>query len=255
MEDPGAVRRAVRNHASDVVINCAAYTAVDRAETDQDRCFAVNTAAPIVLAEEAQRSGSLLVHYSSDYVFDGQSARPYLETDTPHPLNVYGQSKAAADREIASACSRFVILRSSWVFSSYGSNFVTTIIRLARERDDLRVVSDQVGSPTSARYLAALTTTLVGLHLRAPEKAPRGLFHAVSSGSTSWYEFARAIVEEDAAAHGRLPSRVTRVTSSEFGARARRPAYSVLDTAKLRSDLGITPPDWRSQLSDVLTEI
>jgi dTDP-4-dehydrorhamnose reductase len=255
LEDLPAVRRVFRRHEPSVVINCAAFTAVDRAEGDRSRCFAVNADAPVVIGEEAERAGSLFIHYSSDYVFDGRGSRPYVEADATSPLNVYGESKAAADLAIPRICSRFVILRAGWIFGAYGSNFVKTMLRLARERDELRVVDDQIGSPTSARFVAATTAKVIDLHLRSPSTAPTGLFHSTLRGSTTWYGFARAILESDASARRRPPKRIIPITTHEFGAAARRPAYSVLDSAELQRVLATPIPDWTSELADTMNAI
>jgi dTDP-4-dehydrorhamnose reductase len=255
LENAAALRAVCRRYHPSVIINCAAYTAVDRAEDDRERCFAVNAHAPAIFAEEAERIGALLVHYSSDYVFDGSLSRPYVETDELRPLNVYGESKAAADRVIPQSCSRFVIIRGGWIFSAYGSNFVTTMLRLAREREEIRVVDDQIGSPTSARHIAEVTARVVDLHLRSPSTAPVGLFHANSGGEVTWYAFSRAILESREASSQRALKRIVPITTADFGARAPRPAYSVLDSRKLQQVVEMPVPEWRAELDAVLSEI
>ncbi|HEX6266246.1 MAG TPA: dTDP-4-dehydrorhamnose reductase, partial [Burkholderiales bacterium] len=187
LTDADRIAAVVRGASPEVIVNAAAYTAVDRAESEPDAAFSVNASAPRLLAEEAARLGALLVHYSTDYVFDGEKAGPYAEDDTPRPLNVYGASKLAGERAIAAAGCRHLILRTSWVYGPHGSNFMRTILRAARERPELRVVDDQWGAPTSSTALARATARLLPSH-------PEGLYHITAAGKTTWYGFARAIV-------------------------------------------------------------
>jgi dTDP-4-dehydrorhamnose reductase len=257
LEDASAIRKTIRRHAPAAIVNAAAYTAVDKAESDRARCFAVNADAPVVIAEQAARAGVLLIHYSTDYVFDGRNAVPYLETDTVAPLNVYGESKAAAERGIAALGGNYVILRTSWVFSSTGTNFVRTILRLAAEREGLRVVDDQVGSPTSAQFIAEVTGEILRRELDPSNKdrLDRGLYHLSSSGTTSWYGFARQILEDWPNRSSLAAKTIVPIASSELNQPARRPAVSVLDTGKLRAALNLSIPTWKEQLDGVLGEI
>jgi dTDP-4-dehydrorhamnose reductase len=228
----------------DVVVNAAAYTAVDRAEDDVEAAFRANAEAPAAIAAACADCDALLVHYSTDYVFDGTATRPYREADSTAPLGVYGASKLAGEQRIQAGSARHQIFRTAWVYSTHGRNFLRTMLRLAAERDELRVVADQVGSPTSARLIADTTAQI----LAQPTKAS-GLWHLTATGETSWHGFAQAIVER-AQARGllaRAPT-VVPIASTEYPTRARRPAYSRLDTSRLESDFGIQLHDWHAGL-------
>ena len=242
--DAAAVARTVRAAAPDFIVNAAAYTAVDRAEAERDAAFAINGEAPGVLAAEARRAGAVLIHYSTDYVFDGNRTTPYDESAPTAPLNVYGASKLAGEEAIARAGAIALILRTSWVYSRHGANFLTTMQRLARERDGLRVVADQVGVPNWTRALARATATLVGRG-RNDLAARAGLYHLSAGGSTTWYEFACAIVGDSGV-------RVTPITTVDYPTPARRPAYGVLDSSRFARTFGFALPDWRTLLDDCL---
>jgi dTDP-4-dehydrorhamnose reductase len=239
LADPDAIRRVVREVRPGLIVNAAAYTAVDRAESEPQLAQRINALAPGILAEEARRTGALLVHYSTDYVFDGEKATPYVEDDAPHPLNVYGRTKLEGERAIAASCAVHLILRASWVYAERGKNFYLTIARKARAGEPLRIVDDQAGVPTPARFLAESTAVL----LRADTT---GLLHFVPSGHTTWCGFARAIVDKLGCRAGVDPIR-----SGEYPTAARRPAYSVLDNRKAAAVLGRTLPDWRELLNSV----
>jgi dTDP-4-dehydrorhamnose reductase len=242
--DAAAVARTVRDVAPDFIVNAAAYTAVDRAEAERDAAFAINGEAPGVLAAEARRAGAVLIHYSTDYVFDGNRTTPYDESAQPAPLNIYGASKLAGEEAIARAGAIALTLRTSWVYSRHGANFLTTMQRLARERDELRVVADQIGVPNWTRALARATATLVGRG--RDDVAPRaGLYHLCASGSTTWYEFACAIVAQSGV-------RLTPITTADYPTPARRPAYGVLDSSKFRRAFGFALPHWRASLDECL---
>lgn len=245
--DGAVIRQVLRQLRPSVIVNAAAYTAVDRAETEEAAARAVNATAPGILAEEASRLDALLVHYSTDYVFDGRQRHPYMEDDPPNPLNAYGRTKLAGERAVQAVNGKHLILRCSWVYGPHGHNFLLTILRLARERAELRVVSDQVGAPTSALAIARATVQLIG---RVP--AANGLYHMSAGGATSWYGFAKAILEEwpDTRA-----ARVVPISSEEYAAPARRPAYSVLSNDKLTRTFGLALPDWRTELKEVLQAI
>ena len=242
LADPDAIRAGVRGARPDVIVNAAAYTAVDRAESEPDRANAINARAPGVLAEEAKSLGALLVHYSTDYVFDGTKASPYTEGDAPNPLSVYGRTKLGGERAIRVSGCRHLILRTSWVYASRGHNFLLTMLRLGAERSELRVVGDQRGAPTWARDIAAATVRLLA-------KPPNGLFHLTAAGETTWHGFAREIMR----LAGLTPV-VHRIRAAEYPTAARRPANSVLDNARLRAAAGVVMPAWDESLARCLAE-
>jgi dTDP-4-dehydrorhamnose reductase len=250
LADPDALRAAVRSIAPSVIINAAAYTAVDKAEAETELADAINATAPGLLAEEAKRLGSLLIHYSTDYVFDGTKATPYQEDDATTPLSAYGRSKRQGEIAIAAAGARHLILRTSWVYGLHGTNFMKTMLRLARERDELRVVGDQIGAPTWSRHLADVTALIL-----ASRSTAEGLYHLAAAGETSWHGYAAAIFAEARAA-GLLEKSPTvqRITSAEYPLPAPRPANSRLDCTRFTSDFGMTLPDWRTGLADCLAD-
>ena len=249
---PG-LRQLVRELAPVAIVNAAAYTAVDRAEQQRELCETINATAPGVLAEEAARLGSLLVHYSTDYVFDGSKPAPWLETDATGPLNHYGATKLAGEEAIARVGGRFLILRTSWVYGPHGQNFLRTLLRLGAEREQLRVVDDQRGAPTTSMALAEATLAAVQTALCAGEQKsdPSGLYHMSCGGQTSWCGFARAIFEGARERLGRVPE-VVGIPASEYPTPARRPAFSVLDNGKLAAKLGIRLPAWEQELHRTL---
>ncbi|MFC5547926.1 dTDP-4-dehydrorhamnose reductase [Massilia aerilata] len=259
LADADALRALVRSYAPDVIVNPAAYTAVDRAESDRDTAFAVNARAPGVLGEEAARLGALVVHYSTDYVFDGSGQAPYTEADSPAPQNVYGRSKHAGELALAEACPRHLIMRTSWVLGAQGGNFAKTMLRLAAERGQLRVVDDQCGAPTSAGLLADLTAHLVRQHAREGGQAfPYGIYHVAASGETSWYDYARFVL--GAAREAGMPLRagpedVLPVHTAAYPTAAKRPANSRLDTGRFRHAFGLRLPPWQDGVRQVLQQI
>ena len=245
---PDSLAALVQRVAPAIVVNAAAYTAVDKAEDDVDAAFRTNAEAPGVLARACALRDIPFVHYSTDYVFDGQGSRPYREDDPTAPLGVYGASKLAGEDAIRAAGGRHLILRTAWVYGQHGHNFMKTMLRLGAERDELRVVADQVGTPTPAALIADVTTELLGLR-----DAPSGTFHLTPRGETSWHGFAEAILEE-ALARGlisRAP-KVIPVATSDYPTRARRPGYSRLDIGRLEQVLGRALPEWRTGLRQVL---
>lgn len=244
LADADAIRRAVREAKPQVIVNAAAYTAVDRAESESGLAMRINGATPGILAEEAKRLGALLVHFSTDYVFDGTKGAPYLEDDAPNPLNQYGRSKLAGERAIAASGARHLILRTSWVYGLRGRNFLVAILSRARSGAPLRVVDDQAGAPTWCRDIAQATARIVA----APRDAS-GVYHLGAGGATTWCGFARAIVAE-----ARIAAEVQPITSAEYPAAAARPRYSVLDSAKFAREFGIALPDWRESLGRCLAE-
>jgi len=252
------LRDVVRSVAPDVIVNAVAYTAVDRAETEPHIAMAVNGRAPAVLAEEATRLGALLVHYSTDYVFDGSKASAWDETDPPNPLNKYGVSKLAGEDAIRQIGGKFVILRTSWVYGPYGNNFMLTMLRLGRERDHLRVVDDQIGAPTTSIELGRGTRTLVdgvieGTFGDAPSWA--GTYHLTCSGSVSWYGFASAIFSRAKTALGvRVPA-LSPIPTSEYPTPAQRPMNSLLSNQKITARFGVRLAPWEVALDRVLAEM
>ena len=253
----------VRDARPDVIVNCAAFTAVDRAESEPHTARAVNAIAPGILGEEAKRAGALLVHFSTDYVFDGMKRAPYIEDDPTHPLGVYGRTKLEGERAIElSGCSH-VILRTSWVYGPHGANFMLTMLRLGATREELRIVADQRGAPTSSRELARLVHRLLGhgadglARAGVDEVAERsGIYHATAGGETTWFGFAGAIFEE---ARRRRPAmrvpRLVAITTAEYPTAARRPANSVLSCARLNAVFGLAIPDWRVGLEEAVSAL
>lgn len=244
------IRQQVRLLRPDLIINAAAYTAVDPAEHERDKAFAVNAVAPGILAEETARLGIPLIHYSTDYVFDGRKAAPFTEADTPNPLGVYGASKLAGERAVQAVDGQHMILRTSWVYGLHGRNFLLTMMRLLQERDTVSVVSDEIGAPTWARSIAAATGELVR-RWRAGEGELTGLFHMTARGETSWYGFACSIAER-LRQEGRLRAEITPILSRNYPTAAQRPLNSRLNCARLRQDWGVTLPDWETALHECL---
>lgn len=246
---PASLGALVDRVAPDVVVNAAAYTAVDKAEDDADAAYRANAEAPGILALACAAREIPFVHYSTDYVFDGQGSRPYREDDPVAPLGVYGASKLAGEDAIHAAGGQHLILRTAWVYGRHGHNFMKTMLRLGAERDELRVVADQVGTPTPAALIADVTAELLRLR-----EAPSGTFHLTPRGETSWHGFAEAIFAE-ALARGliaRAPKLIP-IATSEYPTRARRPAYSCLDISKVEAHVGRRLPDWSDSLRRVLT--
>lgn len=252
LSDLDAVQSAVREIRPSVILNAAAYTAVDKAESEPEKAAIINTELPRILAGEARRLGALMVHYSTDYVFDGAQARPYREDDAPMPLNVYGRTKWDGDRAIAEIAPLYVNFRTTWVYGTRGQNFLRTMLRLAEERDELRIVGDQFGAPTWARTIAELSAHVIarGLNASGLDRAwwaeRAGTYNLSAGGSTSWSEFALAIFEEF-----QLPKRplVETISSEQYCSPARRPKNSCLDGAKLFEVFGLQAPHWRDALA------
>jgi dTDP-4-dehydrorhamnose reductase len=259
LADPEAVRALVRRVAPDVIVNPAAYTAVDKAESDQASAFAVNAQAPGILGDEAARLGALVVHYSTDYVFDGAKHGAYTEDDRPDPQSVYGSTKLAGERALAETCSRHLILRTSWVVGAHGGNFAKTMLRLAAERDRLTVVADQFGAPTAATLLADLTAHLVRQYqVEGAAAFPYGTYHVAAGGETSWYEYARFVIAQALEAGKALkfgPDGIQPLTTAQYPTPARRPANSRLDTSRFRATFGLRLPHWQEGVRHVLEQI
>jgi dTDP-4-dehydrorhamnose reductase len=237
LAQPDAIVAMMRAVRPDLVVNAAAYTAVDLAERERDLAFALNAIAPEVLASEAKRAGAVLIHYSTDFVFDGNATAPYAEDAPVAPLNAYGESKLAGERAVAASGAHALTLRTSWVYGRRGRNFLLTIRRLAAERDELTIVADQTGTPNWAVTLAEATATLVGRGTGdLAERA--GLYHLSATGATTWYGFARAIVGDAAR------PRIVPIRTADYPTPARRPSYSVFDTRRLRDVFGLELPPW-----------
>jgi dTDP-4-dehydrorhamnose reductase len=249
LSNEASIRNLVRQVKPAVIINAAAYTAVDQAEKERELCFAINSAAPRVLAEEAATLDALLIHYSSDYVFNGEKSEPYVETDPISPVSVYGASKAAGETAIAESASRYLLLRTSWVYGAQGKNFLRTMLRLGAERSELRVVDDQVGAPTAAAAIAAATVRLVEQYAANGAHFPAGIYHMTAGGSTSWCGFARAIFSAGGLSK---PPQVEAIASSEYPTPAKRPANSILSNDKFAHTFGFRLPPWEQQLQDVM---
>ena len=251
-EHPDRLRDLVRGINPDVIVNAAAYTAVDVAEADGPACFRANAAGPAVLAEEAKRLGALLVHYSTAFVFDGTQSRPYTEDDEPNPASVYARSKLEGERAIRTAEAAHVILRTNWIFGTRRPNFFQTVKDLAKAGGDLHIISDQIGAPTWSRMIAAATGTIIGsmgkdrVSVSESALARGGLFHMTATGEASRHEFATAIVESMAL--GAASPRVHPMTTEAYRAPAPRPLNSILDCSKLESTFGVRLPPWREQL-------
>ena len=269
---PEEIRRAIRTFRPAFIVNAAAYTAVDKAESEQALAQAINAEAPAVIAEESRKIGAPLIHYSTDYVFDGSKAIPYDEDDPTNPQNVYGRTKLEGERAIQALDAPHLIFRTAWVYATQGRNFLLTILRLATQREELRIVRDQIGAPTLSREIARATTNILAQICDA-ERGPfsladvSGIYHMTAGGETSWCDFAKAILEEAAmassttpwltAATGNLPllaRRVIPISTDEYPTPARRPAYSVLSNARLTRTFSLRLPDWRNQLHSIFTD-
>jgi dTDP-4-dehydrorhamnose reductase len=250
--DVSALRRCVVAMHPAVVVNAAAYTAVDKAETETELCRQVNAVAPGVLAEEAKKLGALMVHYSTDYIFDGAKTSPYVETDAPNPLGAYGRSKLEGDRAVKASGADHLIFRPCWVYGARGQNFMLTMQRLAREREKVRVVGDQLGCPTWSRMIAETTALALKRVLAGADPSKfNGEYHLAASGQTSWHGFASRIIELMPAAERKCRA-VEQITTPEYPTPAKRPANSVLDCGKLEKTFGLRLPDWEASLRQVL---
>ena len=255
LADMAGISAAVRQVRPDVIVNAAAYTAVDKAESDAATAHAVNAEAPGVLAEAASAVGAWLVHYSTDYVFDGSGSKPWEERDPTGPLNVYGRTKLEGERRIAAQCAQHLILRTSWVYAARGGNFAKTMLRLAKERDRLTVIDDQFGAPTGAELIADVSAHAIRQVLQRPAGA--GLYHLVASGETSWYGYAKHVLAQANRMQLAMKIKaieVAPVSTSAFPAPARRPHNSRLDTRKLQSAFGLSLPPWQQGVNRMLNE-
>lgn len=259
VSDETALRALIRSVRADVIVNAAGYTDVDRAESDIATAEAVNARAAGVIGQEAARLGAWVVHYSTDYVFDGTNSRPYTEEDATNPQGVYGRTKRDGELALQASGARHLILRTSWVAGSHGSNFVKTVLRLATERDRLRVVADQFGVPTAAALLADTTAQLVRqVRREGAADFPFGLYHLVPAGETTWHAYACFVVSEALRSGRRLrtrPENIIAIATAEYPTAARRPANSRLDTSRLRRTFGLELPPWQSGIRHILQQI
>ncbi len=265
LADPDAIRRGLRESKPDLIVNAAAYTAVDKAESEPDLALAVNAVAPGILAEEAKRLGAALIHFSTDYVFDGSKNAPYTEDDEPRPINAYGRTKLAGEHAIQAVGAPHLILRTSWVYGMRGRNFLLTVLRLAREREELAIVDDQIGAPTWSRAIAAAAgaiLTSIGYGqpgFRDTCAGKRGIYNLSAAGQTSWHGFATAILANAASARSgestfalaHLPA-LKPIATEQYPLPAPRPRYSVLSHAKLQREFGLAMPGWEFSLADCM---
>ena len=258
LESAEETRELVLKSKPDIILNAAAYTAVDRAETEPAIALAINAEAPRILAEEAKRTGALFVHYSTDYVFDGTKREPWVENDSPNPLGVYGRTKLAGEQAIQRVGGRYLIFRTSWVYGPHGNNFLLTMLRLAQQRTELNIVDDQVGSPTTSIELANATRRIVG-GITAGEFGDSqnwaGLYHMSCAGSVTWCGFARAIFAHPQAQLGSRVPIVHAISSSQYPVAAQRPLYSILSNESLQAKFGIQLQSWNSALDDVFAAL
>ncbi|TAN65018.1 MAG: dTDP-4-dehydrorhamnose reductase [Methylobacter sp.] len=250
------IAQTVRTVAPDIIVNAAAYTAVDKAESEPELARTINALAPGILAQEAKRSGAWLIHYSSDYVFDGSGDTPWLETDPTGPLSVYGKTKLEGEEAICATGCQHLIFRTSWVYAARGGNFAKTMLRLARERDSLTVIDDQIGAPTGADLLADVSAHAIRAALQHPEVS--GLYHLVASGQTSWYSYAGFVIDvarQMGIDTKTAPEAIQPVPTSAFPLPAPRPKNSRLDTGKLQNTFDLNLPHWQNGITRMLTEI
>ncbi|MCE7915696.1 MAG: dTDP-4-dehydrorhamnose reductase [Nitrosomonas sp. PRO4] len=256
LANPSRVKQTIRKIKPDIIVNAAAYTSVDKAESESKQAHALNAQAPSMLAQEALELNACLVHYSTDYVFSGNGNLPYVETDATDPINIYGETKLEGENNIiASGCS-YLIFRTSWVFSTHGNNFIKSILRLAQQRDKLTVVDDQIGSPTGAELIADVTANI--LHSLRYQHKVNGIYHLVAKGYISWYQFAEFILEH--ARHAEFTSKIQPdtllpIASADFPLPAKRPLNSRLNTCKLENQFGLHLPDWQAGVSRTIEEI
>jgi dTDP-4-dehydrorhamnose reductase len=249
LANPETIRRAMAEVKPDLVLNAAAYTAVDRAESEPELAMRVNGDAPGILAEEARKIDAPLVHYSTDYVFDGSKKGSWVEDDPVNPLNTYGRTKLVGEQKIVAAGGRYLIFRTSWVYSLHGANFLRTMLRLGREREQLRVVNDQVGAPTTAAALARATRAVIDA------KEVSGIYHMTCAGETSWCGFAQEIFRRAPAPEGRQWPQVVGIPDTEYPTPAKRPKNSVMCNSKLKARFGVALPHWQDALAETLAEI
>jgi dTDP-4-dehydrorhamnose reductase len=256
LTDLVGIAQTIRDVAPDVIVNAAAYTAVDKAESEPEIAHMINASALDVLALEALRNGAWLVHFSTDYVFDGSGNVPWSESDCTNPLSVYGKTKLAGEDAIVTSGCKHLIFRTSWVYAARGVNFAKTMLKLSQDRDSLKVINDQIGAPTGAELLADVTSQAIRVALKRPEVS--GLYHLAASGQTSWYDYANFVIDFARQAGAEIkvkPEAIQPVPSSAFSTVAKRPLNSLLNTSKLQQTFGLSLPKWQSGVTRMLTEI
>ena len=257
LEDLEGLRLLIESVSPEVIVNAAAYTAVDKAESEPEKAFLINGAAVGLIAQSAKKLGAHFVHYSTDYVFDGSKEAPYFESDSVSPLNVYGQSKLAGEEAIASSGCDYYLFRTSWVYGQHGNNFIKTILRLAQERDELKIVGDQYGAPTSAELIADITAHVVKT-LRDGQNHKSGIYHLAASGKTNWFEFERYILTQDqerGLTTKLIPGNISMITSEKYSVLAERPKNSELNLGKICKEFGLTVPNWKFHASRAVSQI
>jgi dTDP-4-dehydrorhamnose reductase len=257
LANPDMIRTQVRSIQPDIIVNAAAYTAVDKAETESDLCLSINAIAPGILAELARESQALLVHYSTDYVFDGTKVGAYTETDPTNPLSVYGASKLAGEQAIIQVDCAHLIFRTTWVYGNRGKNFLLTILRLAAERKELKIVADQIGSPTWSRSISEATAQIIA-QCRHDLSSVKGLYNLSAAGATSWHGFANQIVDRSRSINPELAlaiEQILPIPATDYPTPAQRPANSVLDNSKILADFGVQLPDWQVSLEQCLEKL
>lgn len=256
LTDSDSIRSTIQELQPNIVINAAAYTAVDKAEEETELARLVNAVAPGVLAEIVKHINAKLIHYSTDYVFDGTKGAPYTEEDQPNPINVYGKSKLAGDYAVEQVSGNFMILRTSWVYSTHGSNFMNTMLRLAKEREELNVVDDQIGCPTSANYIADITKSILECELeftKNDSKDMKSVYNLSTTSPTTWYEFAKQIISYGADNQYCNKIKINPIPSSDYPTAAARPAYSVLSNDKLLHKYNLSKMSWRDDLASCIS--
>lgn len=255
---PEGLRKIVSEVKPGLIVNAAAYTAVDRAEDEEELAMRINGIAPGVLAEEASKLDALLIHYSTDYVFDGTKRSPYTETDEPNPVNVYGYTKLAGEEAVRASGCRYLILRTSWVYASRGGNFLKTIIRLAKQKNELKIIDDQLGTPTWARYISDVTANLVLGRMKAGDidaEMIGEVFHLANKGQCSWYQFACEIIAGMKSHDQALETEIKAITTEQYNAIAKRPGYTVLSVDKIENEMSLHNVSWENAVKLCLEEV
>lgn len=258
LNDVDSLRDLIHNYRPNIIINAAAYTEVDKAEKENTLARAINEVAPRILAEEAQKLGSFLIHFSTDYVFDGLKQKAYVEEDLPKPINIYGATKLAGELAVQNHCNQYLILRTSWVVGSHGNNFIKKILDFALSHDKLNIVNDQFGSPTSAKLLSDLTCVLIERYMREGKNFPFGLYHLSATGKTNWHQYACHVISRARILKKKIkvaPDKIKGVPSSEYKRDAKRPCNSVLNTEKFQKVFNINIPSWQKGVDEVIDEM
>jgi len=257
LEDLGALRKLIQAYQPQIIVNAAAYTAVDQAESEPEKAYQINTEAVSTIAKEAKQINALLIHYSTDYIFDGTHITPYTEQDQPNPQSVYGKTKQQGEQKIIESCCNYLIFRTSWVYATRGKNFLNTIIKLAQEREELNIVNDQIGVPTSARLIADITALAIYRITQQLDNTEKltGIYNLTPMGETSWYGFAQQILEQAGQQGIKLKvthDRIKPITTEQYPQSAKRPKNSMLNTNKLQQTFKLHLPDWKQQLKQVM---